>query len=105
MGLLDRLLGERQAKAVQQVYDRTANAANRGVDYVNSGLNEIDAYRQANLEKQRNGTTWYDQARNGIGQFVDDAQAKAAEMEAYRRANLQEQGRKDPLQGIRSFFS
>ena len=109
MGFLDRLLGERNARAVQQVYDRTAQAANRGYDAASQGLNEIDAARLKliadNEAKTRSGDMWYQKAQNGIGQFIDNVQELPSRVEEYRQANLDKQGRQDPLQGIRRFFS
>ena len=109
MGLLDRLLGERHAKAIQDVYDRTATAANQGLGAVQRGLSDLEAARlqtiAENEAKAKAGDMWYQKAGQGISQFMDDAQAKAAQFEAYRQENLRKQGRQDPLQGIRSFFS
>jgi phosphoenolpyruvate carboxylase len=116
MGLLDRLMGERNARAMQDVYDRTAQAANRGygaaVDTANSTvdkLKELDAARVQmaidNEAKRKAGDMWYQKANQGIGQFVDTVQGLTSQIEAYRQSNLQKQGREDPLQGIRRFFS
>ena len=109
MGFLEELMGKRNAESMQKVYDRTALAANQmanqGMGAIGRGMNEVDRIRQANMEKQKNGTMLYDELGQSANNMIDMAKQKAMEVEAYRQANLSKQGRSDPVDEAKSWMS
>ena len=108
MGLLDRLLGERNARAVQQVYDRTAQAANRGYDAASQGLSDLEAARlqiiAENKAKAAKNDMWYQKAGQGIGQFVDDVQDKVGQYKEYNDNFHKNNPSEKVTDGIRGFL-